>query len=173
MTTNDEIQWFAIQARPGAEAVAESNLHALSIETLLPLVRRPVHHATRVARLVLRPLFPGYLFARFRAAVSLRAVKYSRGILRVVGGGAQPWPVDDFVIEDIRERIGPGGCVELCEDPFKRGERVSVTKGPLAGWSGIFDSELSDAERVVILIETLQQGRVVMRRDCLELTDAA
>ena len=33
--------------------------------------------------------------------------------------------------------------------------------------------ELSDAERVVILIETLQQGRVVIRRDCLELSEAA
>ena len=49
----------------------------------------------------------------------------------------------------------------------------SVTTGPLSGWSGIFDSELSDAQRVVILIETLQQGRVVIRRDCLELSEAA
>ena len=48
-----------------------------------------------------------------------------------------------------------------------------MTTGPLAGWSGIFDSELSDAERVVILIDTLQQGRVVVRRDCLELSEAA
>jgi len=34
---------------PGAEAAAESNLHALPIETLLPLVRRRVHHAARAA----------------------------------------------------------------------------------------------------------------------------
>jgi hypothetical protein len=43
----------------------------------------------------------------------------------------------------------------------------------LAGWSGVFDSQLADTERVVILIETLQQGRVVLRRDYLELSDAA
>ncbi len=54
---------------PGAEAAAESNLHALPIETLLPLVRRRVHHATRAPRMVLRPLFLGYFFARFCAAV--------------------------------------------------------------------------------------------------------
>jgi transcriptional antiterminator RfaH len=173
MTANDEMQWFAIQTHPRAEAVAESNLHALSIETLLPLVRRHVHHATREPRLVLRPLFTGYLFARFCASGSLRAVKYSRGVARVVGGGGEPWPVDDLIIEDIRERIGPEGCVELCEPPFSVGDRVSVTKGPLAGWSGIFDCQLSDAQRVVILIETLQQGRVVICRDCLELSKAA
>jgi transcriptional antiterminator RfaH len=173
MTTSDEIQWFAIQARTGAETVAESNLRAVPIETLLPLVRRQVHHATRAPRMVLRPLFPGYLFARFCAAVSLRAVRYSRNVLRVVGGGGQPWPVDDAIIADIRERIGPEGCVEIGERPFRVGDPVCITAGPLTGWSGIFDSHLSDTERVVILIETLQQGRVVVRRDSLELSEAA
>ena len=173
MSTSDEIQWFAIQARVGGEAAAEANLRTLPIETLLPLVRRRVHHATRVPRMVLRPLFPGYFFARFCAAVLLRAVKYSRGVIRVVGGGAQPWPLDDSIIADLRERIGAEGWVELRERPLQAGDRISITAGPLAGWSGIFDSELTDAERVVILIETLQQGRVVIRRDYLELSEAA
>jgi transcriptional antiterminator RfaH len=173
MPTNDEIQWFAIQARVGAEVVAESNLRALPIETLLPLAHRRVHHATRRPRMALRPLFRGYLFARFCAAASLRAVIYSRGVLRVVGGGGRPWSVDDAIIADIRERIGPEGCVEIGERPFRTGDSVRINTGPLSGWAGIFDSELSDTQRVVILIETLQQGRVVVRRDCLELSEAA
>jgi len=172
MTTTDEMQWFAIQARSGAEVVAESNLRALQIETLLPLARRMVHHATRTPRMVLRPLFPGYLFGRFCAAASLRAVTYSHGVMRVVGG-KRPWPVDDAIVADIRERIGPEGCVELVERPLQVGDLVRVFAGPLSGWAGVFDSELSDAQRVVILIETLQQGRVVIRRDCLELLNAA
>ena len=173
MTTSDEIQWFAIQARTGAETVAELNLRDLPIETLLPLARRPVHHATRTPRMVLRPLFPGYLFGRFCAADSLRAVSYSRGVLRVVGGGDQPWPVDDAIVADIRDRLGPEGCVEIGERPFRVGDSVRITAGPLSGWAGIFDCELSDAQRVVILIETLRQGRVVVRRDSLELSEAA
>ena len=167
------MQWFAIQARPGAEAAAESNLRALPVETLLPLARRLVHHATRRPRMAVRPLFPGYLFARFCAAASLRAVSYSRGVLRVVGGGGRPWAVDDVIVADIRERIGPEGCVEIGERPLRVGDSVRINTGPLSGWAGIFDCELSDAERVVILIETLKQGRVVIRRDCLELSEAA
>ena len=77
------------------------------------------------------------------------------------------------IVATIRTRLGADGFVELNERPFGAGDSVRVTAGPLAGWSGIFDSELSDAERVVILIETLQQGRVVIRRDFLELSDAA
>jgi transcription antitermination factor NusG len=173
MTTSDEIQWFAIQARPGAEAAAESNLRLLPVETLLPLARRTVHHATRTPRMVLRPLFPGYLLGRFCAAASLRAVSYSRGVLRVVGGGGRPWPVDDAIVAEIRERIGLEGYVEIGERPFRVGDSVRITTGPLSGWAGVFDSELSDTQRVVILIETLQQGRVVVQRDSLELSEAA
>jgi transcriptional antiterminator RfaH len=174
MTTLDDLHWFAIQTRPNAEAAAELNLRALPVETLLPLARRPVRHATRAPRMVLRPLFPGYLFARFCAAVSLRAVNYSRGVLRVLGGASdRPWPVEDAIVAAIRERLGSDGCVEMIERPFGAGDSVRITAGPLAGWSGIFDSALSDAQRVVILIETLQQGRVVIRRDCLELSEAA
>jgi transcriptional antiterminator RfaH len=174
MTNGNDMHWFAIQTRPNAESVAESQLRALPIETLLPLARRPIRHATRAARMLLRPLFPGYLFARFCAAVSLRSVNYSRGILRVLGSAPDsPWPIDDEVIATIRTRLGAEGWVELRERPFAAGDSVRITAGPLAGWSGIFDCSLSDAERVVILIETLQQGRVVIGRGCLELSEAA
>jgi len=168
------MHWFAIQTRPSAEAAAESQLRLLRIETLLPLARRPIRHATRAARMLLRPLFPGYLFARFCAATSLRAARSSRGVLRVLGSASDsPWPIDDGVIAAIRARLGSQGCVELIDRPFGVGDSVRVTDGPLAGWSGIFDCELSDAERVVILIDTLQQGRVVIGRGCLELSEAA
>jgi transcription antitermination factor NusG len=173
MNSPNDTVWFAVQARPGSEAVAEFNLRALPIETFLPLARRPIRHATRAPRLVRRPLFTGYLFARFCAAVSLRAVKYSRGVLRVVGASGQPWPVDDEIVATIRERIGPEGCVEFDARPFGAGDEVRIATGPLRGWCGVFDSELSDTERVVILIETLQRGRVVVPRDWLELSAAA
>ena len=40
------MQWFAIQAHPTAEAAAEFSLRSMSIETLFPIVRRPVRHGT-------------------------------------------------------------------------------------------------------------------------------
>jgi transcriptional antiterminator RfaH len=168
-----ETHWFAVQAHSRAEAAAEFGLRSLSIETLLPLVRRPVHHARRAARHVVRALFPGYLFARFCVAESLRAVTFSRGVVRVLGAGGRPVPVEDSIIASIRERIGEHGCVALDERRFGVRDCVRIISGPLAGWSGVFERELSDSQRVVILIETLQQGRVVISRDLLELSDAA
>src|SRR5688500_12917053 len=134
MTWND-IHWFAIQTRPNAEAAVESQLHSLPIETLLPLARRPIRHATRAARMVLRPLFPGYLFARFCAERSLRAVAYSRGVLRVLGGAPdRPWPMDDAIVAAIRQRLNPEGWMEFSERPLGAGDPVRITSGPLAGW---------------------------------------
>jgi transcriptional antiterminator RfaH len=171
---NPEVcQWFAIQTHPGTEGMAASRLQTLPVETLLPLTRKRIRHATRAARIAVRPLFPGYLFGRFSPATSLRAVKYSRGVLRVVGAADRPSPVEDAIVASIRARVGADGCIELTERPLTAGDAVRISAGPLIGWAGIFDSELSDAQRVVILIETLQQGRVVIRRDWLELSDAA
>jgi transcriptional antiterminator RfaH len=168
-----ETHWFAVQAHSRAEAIAEFGLRSLSIETLLPLVRTPVHHATRAARHVVRALFPGYLFARFCVAESLRAVAFSRGVVRVLGAGGRPIPLEDAIIASIRARIGEDGYVALDERRIGVKDYVRIISGPLAGWSGVFERELSDSQRVVILIETLQQGRVVISRDLLELSDAA
>ncbi len=172
-TILDELHWFAVQTRPGSEAVAESGLRALGVETLLPRMRRLMRHATRTPKMAVRALFAGYLFARFCPAEFLRAVRCSRGVLRVPGAGGRPWIVDEAIIASLRERLGPGGIVELAERPFRSGDSVKVTAGPLAGWCGIFDRQMSDAQRVVILMEALQQGCVVMPRDCLELANAA
>src|SRR5260370_28459916 len=89
---------------------------------------------------------PGLSLWALCAADSLRAVSYSRGVLRVVGGGDQAWPVDDAIVADIRDRLGPEGCVEIGERPFRVGDSVRITGGPLSGWAGIFDCELSDAQ---------------------------
>jgi transcriptional antiterminator RfaH len=168
-----ETHWFAVQVHSGAERAAEFGLRSLSIETLLPLVRRSLHHATRAARHAVRALFPGYLFARFCVAESLRAVTYNRGVIRVVGAGGRPIPVEDAIIASIRTRIAEDGCVALDKRRLGVSDCVRIISGPLAGWSGVFERELSDLQRVVILIETLQQGRVVIPRDLLELSDVA
>lgn len=169
----EEKLWFAIQSRTGTETVTASHLRTTGIETLLPLIRKAIRHATRTTRMLPRPLFPGYFFARFCPAAALRAVAYSRGVLRVLGSGDRPMPVEETVIDGIHARMDEGGFVTLEERPFRAGDSVRIAEGPLTGWSGVFDRALNDSQRVVILINTLQEGRLVVRRDWLELSDAA
>jgi transcriptional antiterminator RfaH len=134
MNLSYDRQWFAIQARSGAEAAVETRLRTMSIETMLPLARRTSRHA----RTIIRPFFTGYLFARFSAAESWRAVTYSHGVIRVVGRSDRPLAVDDTIIASIRARMGNDGCVKLHESAPRAGDCVRIAAGPLTGWSGVF-----------------------------------
>jgi transcriptional antiterminator RfaH len=112
-----------------------------------------------------KALFPGYLFARFCPETHLRAVTYARGVVRVVSGGERPLPVELAIIECLRGRMDAARCVTLDVRPFTPGEEVCITSGPFEGWRGVFDSALGGAQRLVILLEALHQGRLIVRAD--------
>ena len=167
-----DAQWFAIQAKTAAERLAQASLAQLGLATLLPLMRRNPA-GWRAKRDPVKALFPGYLFARFCADTHLRAATYARGVLRVVSAHERPLPVEDPIIESLRARMDNMGCVALEVRPFTRGQSVRISAGPFAGWQGVFDSALGDAQRVVILLEALQHGRLVVQVDWVERCAAA
>jgi transcriptional antiterminator RfaH len=162
-----DLLWFVVQARAAGERLAETSLMQLGLETLLPLVRRKPT-GWRARRNPVKALFPGYLFARFCADTQLRTVTYAHGVLRVVSAHEKPLPLDDPVIERLRARMDANRCVTLDPRPFIQGESVRITAGPLAGWEGIFDRTLSDAQRVVILLQSLHNSRLTLRADWVE-----
>jgi len=157
------MSWFAVQARPAAEDIAAGTLASLDLETVLPKVRRLVGRRLQ-AQFRRRPMFPGYLFVRCNPALHLHAIRYSRGVLRVVGGRENPAPVDDQVIAVFRHRMDASGCIELDEEGFRRGDRVLIESGPFSGLQGVFERTLEDQVRVVILLEALQQAQLVLDR---------
>lgn len=168
-----ETQWFAIQTRVAGEKIADASLRQLGLATLLPLLRRKNPKGWRARKNPIKALFPGYLFACFDAATQLRATAHARGVVRVVSAGERPLPVATDIIESIRARMDDVGCVSLEMRSFRPRETVQIVAGPLAGWHGAFDSALGDAERVVILLETLHQARLIIRADWVERSAAA
>lgn len=166
--SDETLQWFAVQAKPSSEAVAELTLQSLGMETLYPQVRKALRRRGREGRSVKRPFFPGYLFARFVAEESLRVVTYSRGVTRVVGTRERPLAVEDAIIEGIRERMDTCGCVALEERALQAGDAVDIMDGPFCGWSGVFERDLSDGQRVEIFLQALEQCRLVVDRDWVE-----
>jgi transcriptional antiterminator RfaH len=165
---NDTLQWFAVQAKPASEGIAESSLRSMQLETLLPSVKTRACRERRGRGLARKPLFPGYLFARFRPEQSLRAVTYSRGVTRVVGARQGPLPLDEAIIGSIRARMDSNGFVALERPALTAGDQVNISSGPFGGWPGVFERELSDGQRVMILLETLQRCRLIVSRDSVE-----
>lgn len=150
-----EPQWYAVHTKPRQEAIAEAFLIQSGLETFYP----------RIAPT--KSLFPGYIFTRFDAETQLRLVKYSKGVSSVVSFGDKPAPVDESLIEAIKVRM-KDGLVHLDPPSFIKGEKVEIKEGPLEGVSGIFDSQVKDSDRVVILLNMIAgQSRVIVPANSL------
>jgi transcriptional antiterminator RfaH len=169
--TQDDIaeRWYVIHTHPRQERRADENLRAWGLETFSPLISvagnrsKPAASGTvaplRQAR-VPKPLFPGYIFARFDCKNLLHKVRFTRGIHHVVSFGDAPIPVDNELIGIIRARIGENGFVRLGEE-LNPNDKVLIESGPFTGFMGVFEKRLRDPERVLVLLSTITfQARI-------------
>ncbi len=166
----DTPQWYVVHTNPKQEERANSNLRAWGVETLNPKLRtRRYNQFTGAPTYVAQPLFPRYIFAKFDAGRQLPKIWYTRGVHEIVNFGGKPASVDEDIIRLIHERIDKNGFVRTDEDELKRGDKVVVKGGPLRNLMGVFDHELKEKDRVMVLLTAISyQGCMVVSRDLLQ-----
>jgi transcriptional antiterminator RfaH len=155
------MHWYAVHAKSNHERQAELSLQQLGVETFYPRMkqRRVIR---RREQMVIGSLFPGYLFARLDMTVHYRAAKYAGGVRNLVAFGSIPAIVDDEIIEGMRARL-QDGYLTVPAPSFMPGEIIRIHAGPLQGLEAVFEREMSDHQRVVLLLRTLTyQARVVL-----------
>ena len=157
--------WYAIHTRPRQEDRAEMNLRAWQVETFFPKIKDcRFNEFTGEPSYFVKPLFPGYLFARFALNNLLHKVRFTRGVHSVVCVGNDPAPVDDRVIEIIAAQIDATGFVKIGGD-LEPGAKVLIQAGPFKGLTGVFERETSAADRIRILLDCVSfQARVEVQR---------
>jgi transcriptional antiterminator RfaH len=147
---------------------AESNLKAWGIETYLPKIReirRKQYDNSHTWSIKL--LFPRYFFARFGFKTIGHKIRYTRGVRDVVGFGETPTSVDDEIIKLIQSRHDELGYVTLEED-ISPGDEVVVKDGIFKGIHGIFERNISNSNRVMILLKAIQfQARIIVDRETM------
>jgi transcriptional antiterminator RfaH len=160
-----DVKWYVVHTKARREDLAAASVARLGIEVLLPKMTCE-KHANKGYGPVVKPLFPGYMFARFEPASYLLPIRYARGVRGIVSCGGIPVPLDHEIVESIRSKTSKSGVVRRRESYLKRGDGVIVRRGILRGFSGVFDSELNDYERVVILLSTVSyQAKLVIDQD--------
>jgi transcriptional antiterminator RfaH len=161
------INWFVVHTKPCREEMAARNIGRLGVEVFLPKIR----HECVVKDVIetrTKPLFPCYLFARFCPLTFLHLIQYARGVRRVVSAGEAPLPVEEEVILTLRGRLTDTGHVRPEPRTLLAGTRVQVKEGPLRGLIGVLEQEMSDQERVMILLEAVHcQIRLMLERRAL------
>ena len=169
MNFKDGKKWYAIGTKNGQENRVEFHLVRLGLEVLNPKQKKE-KKVWGSSKLIVKPLFPGYLFAKFEPANYLHTIQYTRGVRQVLHFGGNILPVDEEIIQTIRLRLDIDGCVELQKVPMNKGDSISVCEGPLTGFKGIFKGELNDRNRVVVLLDLMGvYARVVMEKRLVEI----
>jgi len=155
-----ERAWFALSVRARHEKVISQLLSFKGFETFLPLFTRRHQYARRVREFQL-PLFPGYLFCRLDPSARL-PILITPGVLRLVGAGGMPIPVDSLEIEALQKAVQ--AQVPMIPHPYwKSGQVGRITSGALAGVEGIVVSANPKAR--LILSVTLLQRSVLLEID--------
>jgi len=164
---HEAAHWYVIRTRSKQEDRADINLRTGQVQTFTPKLRK-ARTLGYGGRYVSKPLFTRYIFAHFDAGRLLHQVKYTRGVQNVVSFGGRPAPIDDKVINLIREQVDEDGFVRLGEE-FKFGDKITITSGPLKNLVGIFQRDLKNTDRVRILLNTvIYQSHLVIDREMIE-----
>ena len=161
------MEWYLVRTKPSKERWVSDQLSAILPEVFLPMLEARIPRWGKLAWSVV-PLFPCYVFAKFDLQTRYFDVKYMLGVQSIVSAGCDPLVVPMPVVEEIKRR-GVNGVVKIEPRKFDNGERVRVAEGPFRGFEAIFERYLSGAERVAILLSTVEASglRVVLPSSAL------
>ncbi len=161
------MNWYVIYTKPKQEDRVEENLSRASIEVFNPKLRRKRPVRGKYEQ-VISPLFPCYIFAKFEPVKQYHMIKYTRGVRGLLGNSGSPWPVSEEIINIIKSRMNEDGVIVIRHD-IKVGDKVEITEGPMAGFVGIFEREMKDKDRVIVLLNTVEyQARVEIEKEVLK-----
>lgn len=169
----DSFSWYVVHTRPKQEDRTSSNLSTLGIETLTPKLRvNKYNEFSGKLTHIVKPLFPGYIFSRFRYNQHYHHVRYTRGVHSLVSFNNQPSQVADEIIELVRLQIGGDGFVKTT-DELKPGDQVIINNGRFQNFYGVFERGMPDSDRVRILLNTVNfQAHVVVDRASVKKVSA-
>jgi transcription termination/antitermination protein NusG len=158
-------RWYALWTRSHCERLVWDQLTATGFHAFLPTIdvwsrRAGVRHRIQV------PMFPGYLFLRHGLdKSSYIEVRKTRGLVCVLG---ERWDclaeVPDSEVEAVQKALQ--ASIPLFPHAYLReGQRVRITRGPLADVEGILVRQKPDKGLLVLSVDLLRRS-VAVEVDC-------
>ncbi len=148
----DSTPWYVLHVISNHERRVAQHLTVRSVEHYVPLYTERVKWTDRTV-VVERPLFAGYVFARFPFQTR-RTVISIPGVLRLLGGEERDM-VSCAELDKIR--IGLVSGLRLRPNPMvKVGTRVRVRNGIFAGVEGLV-TEFRCPCKVIIALEAVRR----------------
>jgi transcriptional antiterminator RfaH len=148
---------MVVNTHPHREHFALENLQRQTYEAYCPVVRKRRSHARRVD-IVLRPLFPNYLFVRTGCEGFTRGhpINSTYGVRRVVCVGEAPGCIEHAFVESLKAREIDGAIVRPVS-PYEVGQQVRVAAGPFDRIVGTIIA-MDEKDRLTVLVEIMNRS---------------
>lgn len=147
-------KWYAVKTRPRQERIALRNLENQGFSAYLPHLWLNRRHRGQW-QWHQEVLFPGYLFIRVdMASQNVAPVRSTLGVIGLVRFGDHLVSIDEGVIQHLRTQEAIQATQSPASPQFKPGDRLTITDGPMAGISAVFQMEKS-IDRVMVLVNIL------------------
>ena len=149
--------WYAVYTWAHHERRVAEMMAQRKLRGFLPVYRSLRRWKDRRKQMELA-LFPGYVFVRMALRDRLRVLELP-SVVRLVSFNGQPAVLPEAEIEQLRQRLSRGGCLE--PHPYLRvGRRVRVSGGPMQGLEGIIVRR-KDRCRVVFSLDLIMRSVAV------------
>lgn len=148
-------KWYVLHTKSRFEKVVNEGLLKKSFEAFLPTMHVKSKRRDRKVMLDL-PIFPGYTFVKtsLSAEENLSILK-TAGVVKFISNMTGPVSINSDIIESLQIMVSNSKTIKT-ESRFKKGEKIIVLYGPLAGLTGIF-YKYRGKGRVYINIPLLDQ----------------
>jgi len=146
-------QWYVVYSKPHREEQAQFHLRAKGVDVFFP--RLDVTRAAETRRRIV-PLFPNYLFVRIELETEAHRVMWSPGVKRIVSFGDGPTPLNNCVVDFLRQLTGSDGAIKA-RSRLRTGQEVEIRGGPFDGLLGIIQDPPDAKGRVRILLKLLSR----------------
>jgi transcriptional antiterminator RfaH len=153
------VPWYALRSKSREEDALWFHARQQGFNVFYPRLRvKPVNPRSR--RVL--PYFPGYMFVQADlATVGSATFRWMPHSLGLVTFGDEPASVPDALISAIQKRAEAASqAEESFLQSLRRGDRVWIKDGPLAGYWAIFNTRLPGKDRVRVLLEMLNDRRM-------------
>ena len=154
MKSDFDGSWVAVMVRVSHERKVAEQLSVNGYECFLPLQPRTFLKIPEKDE----PLFPGYLFCRYKTQCTLRIVQIP-SVLSIVSFCNIPAVISEEEILSIFKIVSSQFFTESWTFP-QEGQKVRIDSGPLEGVEGIFVSG-TDSSKVVVNVGVLQRSIAV------------
>jgi len=151
----ERLDWFVVMTKPGKQEDVAIRLKEASFNIFNPKLNQ---YSKKRSKYLIQPLFPMYLFVRLNIEKDFKMIKYTRGILRILGIGGTPYPIDENIISALMNRCEGHELIKAKYDfeDIKEGDKVQIANGPLEGVEAVVSGVYGERQRIEILLDLMK-----------------